>query len=92
MSIGSRGVRRSRSDPTIVEKMRAESRKQLDRYRHDLTTSPDVRLGDSIVRDFFILDEEHFALEQEISVCMHFQNTEWTGKRNSHPHLWHFIN
>jgi len=42
------------------------------------TSSP---LFESIVRSYHVLDKEHFAIQQQISICFAQTEKAWTGKR-----------
>lgn len=69
-----------RPNPQMVEKLRSEAKTKMESYRHDLVSNDNMRCGDSIVRDYHVLGERHFFLEQEISVYMHSGESAWTGE------------
>lgn len=83
MTIGSKDTRHTEPDADVVEKLRTKARDSMESYRHRLQTSNLIRLSDSIVRGYYILDERHFVLEQEISIFldMREQNSKaWTSE------------
>ena len=65
------GQNRKRT-PKEMESVRQASLKSLSRYTHILITKMEnaVALGSSVVRRFDLLDENHFALEQRISIYL----------------------
>jgi hypothetical protein len=81
VTIGSRetvGVRNP--NPQLVERLRDEARTQMDSYRHKLQTNRDLYRGNSIVREYQVLSERHFFLEQEISINVSLHEGTWTGE------------
>lgn len=64
-----------------IDKQRAESAKAMNRYMHQLRLGmvSDLEVGNSIVRDFSVYDEVHFAIEQEISICVNKPSKGWTA-------------
>jgi hypothetical protein len=51
----------------------------MGQFQHQLRTSRGIEQSQSIVRDFFVLDEQRFVLEQEISVCVHKSEVGFFG-------------
>lgn len=49
-------------------------------YEHGLMVGVDFKRGDSVVRDFAVLDEKHFVIEQEMSLCLCHIERDWIGK------------
>lgn len=81
VTIGSRETVGARnSDPKLVKQLRDEARKQMVSYRHNLQRNRDVCRGDSIVREYQVLSERHFFLEQEISINVSLREGTWTGQ------------
>lgn len=52
----------------------------MEQYRHYLKLNREVKPGDSIVRRYSVLDDEHFLIEQDISVSLNFTGKQWVGK------------
>jgi hypothetical protein len=65
---------------TLVEKLREIGAESLSKYKHTLKVGSLVRKGDSIVRDYFVLDARHFIIEQEMSICVQPLENNWVGK------------
>ena len=72
----------AQADQDTIEALRQTGTKAMARYLHSLNLSIDTDsgLGNSMVRAFSIFDETHFAIEQNISVCISRTNGCWTGK------------
>lgn len=79
-TIGSRDVRRRNASAEFMAKSRRRSAEAMSAYRDDLKIGKDMECGDSIIREHHSLDERFSVIEQEIAVCMHFENRRWTGK------------
>lgn len=67
-------------DQDMVDDLRADGEKAMHRYEHDLQVGNNLKEGDSIVRAFSVLDEKHFLIEQEISLCLHKLEKDWICK------------
>ena len=81
VTIGSREtVKVKDPDPQLIGQLRAEAKMQMLSYRQSLKTTLDVRRGDSIVREYHVLSERHFFLEQEISINLSIDKGTWTGE------------
>ena len=65
---------------SFVEKLREIGAEGLSKYKHTLKVGSLVRKGDSIVRDYFVLDARHFIIEQEMSICVQPLENSWIGK------------
>lgn len=80
-TIGRReNVRWGLTDPQRVAKLRSEAKEKMGSYWHELGISGvNIACGDSIVRDYHVLGERHFFLEQEVSVYLHAEESTWTG-------------
>ncbi|KAJ4308104.1 hypothetical protein N0V84_012299, partial [Fusarium piperis] len=55
-----------------IDELRSQGANALAAHHHQISklASSKMKLGDSMVRDFHILDEIHYAIEQRISICM----------------------
>ncbi|KAK1240210.1 hypothetical protein MKX08_007652 [Trichoderma sp. CBMAI-0020] len=54
-----------------IEKEREKSRYALERHHEKLSSlRSDIGPGESMVRDYYVFDEVHFAIDQRISICM----------------------
>ena len=80
ITIGSRIEKRGTSRSAAVESLRSEGRKALRTYAHELIVKTGVRRGDSIVRDYHVLDEKTFILEQEVYICLSKVGKSWAGE------------
>ena len=54
----------------------------MEIYAHRLKM--DAAIGDSIVRRYFVHDERHFSLEQEMTISLNQVGDRWVGKF----HIW----
>nr|POE75757.1 glutamyl-trna(gln) amidotransferase subunit a [Quercus suber] len=80
MTIGSRDPRGSRADSQRIDRLRADAATSMSIYRHELMLNSNVCCGDSIVRQYHVLDEKYFVLEQEIAVALHLHGKKgWIG-------------
>lgn len=72
VSIGRRGRGGTRITPKQTNASRHASEKAMSHYIHNLSSTLDsgCALGTSIVRNFDFQDENHFAIEQRISICL----------------------
>lgn len=62
-----------------VETLRIKSEEKMKQYLHELSADREVSLSDSIVRDYHVLDEQFFVVEQEVAVCLHKFGKGWLG-------------
>jgi hypothetical protein len=55
-----------------IEGLRRKGREALADHHHRITrlSSSGMVVGDSMIRDYVIFDDTHFAIEQRISICM----------------------
>ncbi|KAK3328637.1 hypothetical protein B0T19DRAFT_196272 [Cercophora scortea] len=55
-----------------IEELRKEGAQALAGHHDRIAklSSSDMATGESMVRDFYVFDETHFAIEQRISICM----------------------
>lgn len=55
-----------------IEQMRRIGAEALETHHHQISklSSSGMAVGDSMVRQFYIFDETHYAIEQRISICM----------------------
>lgn len=54
-----------------TEEERKKGRYALERHHEKLSSlSPDMTPGESMIRDYYVFDEIHFAIDQRISICM----------------------
>lgn len=78
-TIGSREVSSFLSDHVLLSRIHTSSTTKMLDYLQELRLGNRVNLGDSIVRKFHVLDETHFAVEQEISLCVERLGESWVG-------------
>jgi hypothetical protein len=65
-------------DQGVIDDLRAKGAKAMEMYTHQLKVEADV--GDSIVRKYFIHDEMHFSLEQEMTISLNQVGESWVGE------------
>lgn len=83
MTIGEFPSQSAGSNQEEVDAFRNSVDSEMEEYfntigRKITTTSP---LFESIVRSYHVLDKEHFAIQQQISICFAQTEKAWTGKR-----------
>ncbi|KAK3935818.1 hypothetical protein QBC46DRAFT_42372 [Diplogelasinospora grovesii] len=59
---------RTSSEQDVIEALRELSQSRLSDYREKLKSLAEMKLGDSIMRDFSVHDLEQFTIEQDISL------------------------
>lgn len=66
-----------------LDNFRADAAKSMTDYSATLSRGrdADIATGDSVVRSFTVLDNEHFIIEQDISVCVNATASGCTGKQ-----------
>jgi hypothetical protein len=83
ITIGSREVKTKNSDSNqdYLDRLRADGVASLRSYQHELQVGSQFSPGDSIVRNFSVLDEKYFIIDQEISFCINRKGKKsWIGK------------
>lgn len=63
-----------------IDRLRKHGASEMEQYQHYLKLNREVKPGDSIVRRYSVLDDEHFSIEQDISVSLNFTGKQWVGK------------
>ena len=55
-----------------IEDLRSEGAEALESHHHRIArlSSSGMEVGESMVREFYVFDETHFAIEQRVSICM----------------------
>ena len=81
-SIGSRGFRYQR-DLAHIEELRRRANISMNAYQSDLSEGRSWQVGDSIVRQYVVHDEEYFSMQQTITIHLSFQGVgdkaTWMG-------------
>jgi hypothetical protein len=83
VSIASHKIVDGVATPEIVARQRRESALAMADYRYRLRIGLKWKPGDSVVREFEILDEDHFIVEQTATICVTAKDekkTSWIGK------------
>ncbi|PGH34680.1 hypothetical protein GX50_02468 [[Emmonsia] crescens] len=72
LTIGTRDIPKGPTRPDIIEDLRTKGSCALAEHHHRISrlSSSGMSVGDSLVRDFHVFDETHFAIEQRVSICM----------------------
>lgn len=78
--MGSREEKKGVSHQAEVDRLLSEASEAKHPYEHKLGRANDCKRGDSIVRGYYLLDEKHFVIEQELSVCLSQTARSWSGK------------
>lgn len=82
-TIGSKNYR-YRSSQEEVDALRGKAANDFQRYQTELRGKWGLKLGDSVVRNFHVLDERHCVIEQEIMVSIFEVGKTWMGKALAH--------
>jgi hypothetical protein len=80
VTIGLRESMGSQSAQATVDILRAQGIEEMHRYQQYLMVNNGIKKGDSIVRDYFVIDDKHFCIEQEITVSFNKLGKTWTGR------------
>lgn len=72
LTIGAKYTAKGSMNFDIIEGLRRKGREVLAEHHHRITrlSSSGMTGGDSMIRDYLVFDETHFAIEQRISICM----------------------
>ena len=81
-TIGSKN-HRSRSSQKEVDVLRGKAADDFQNYQNKLKGNWDLKPGDSIVRNFHMLDERHCVIEQEITISIFDIGKTWMGMISS---------
>ncbi|KAI9685648.1 MAG: hypothetical protein M1820_010757 [Bogoriella megaspora] len=79
-SIGNRGTKGAATSQIEIDKLRMEASESQRLYEHDLGRVRDCKRGDSIVRAYYVLDEKHFIIEQEVLVYLIEAAGSWSDE------------
>lgn len=85
-TIGSREQNSYGSNQKFVDELRIDGIKAMQEYEADLKEPSYLKArsylkdGDSIVRGYAVLDEKHFIVEQELSICLNYVGSCWVGE------------
>lgn len=79
-TVGSREDKQGLSRQDELDKLRSQASEAKRLYEHNLERAYNCRRGDSIVRDYHVLDEKHFVVEQNMSVCLNRVAESWSSK------------
>jgi len=60
-----------------IEELRRTAESKMQEYQSDLKLEKDIQPGDSVVRSFAVHDQEHYSMEQDISVCVNEFGKGW---------------
>ncbi|KAI4912500.1 hypothetical protein J4E90_005904 [Alternaria incomplexa] len=71
--------RKGQTGQQQLDKRRATSRSLMQTYKDMLAKSEEKwAMGDSMVREFDVLDDDHWCLEQQVSVSLSKSKGEWS--------------
>ncbi|KAL8903057.1 MAG: hypothetical protein Q9207_004189 [Kuettlingeria erythrocarpa] len=71
-----------------VDELRREAIEAKRLYEHDLERAHSCKRGDSIVREYHVLDEKHFVIEQDMSICLSQTDESWSDLSQGPPGPW----
>jgi hypothetical protein len=76
-----------------IEELRKKGAEAFSSHHHRLAklSSSGIAGGVSMVRDYYVFDETHFAIEQRISICMQAVGGGNTFTCKFPPFLHHFL-
>jgi hypothetical protein len=72
-------IKEDQSDQATVDALRARGEHELKEYRHRVVNNG-LRTGDSLVRDYYVLDEKYSSIEQEITISLNHVGKTWMGE------------
>lgn len=72
ITIGTRVTHKGPMRLENIELLRKESSEALDNHHHNISklSSSSMNMGESMLREFYVFDETHFAMEQRISISI----------------------
>ncbi|KAL8791630.1 MAG: hypothetical protein Q9195_005779 [Heterodermia aff. obscurata] len=78
-TIGSRegNNRVSERNQNAVDQLRLRGTSAMRKYQHELFRGARFAAGDSVVRSYTNLDEKHFILEQDMTICLSRLDSSW---------------
>lgn len=79
MTIGTRDGQQIRGNAANILRARRQAEMSMERYVNELVRGVNFRTGDSIIRDYHLLDERNFVLEQLLTVCLKLASPHWIG-------------
>jgi hypothetical protein len=81
MSIAKQGVFEHGVTPDQVQRLRADTKVDMNAYLTGLSSSidRDEGLGSSVVRGVWALNSGHLVIEQAMSLCVNRTDGPWTG-------------
>lgn len=74
ITVGTRATNQLAEATTEIENLRLDSAAAMAQYRQTLRRRQGWKFGDSVVRDYELYDEEHFTIEQNIT--LHYMELE----------------
>lgn len=70
ITIGSREIIRTQLSQSDINEIRDAAAEKMKQYRLRLELGSGIPVASSVVRDYHLLDETHFAIEQRISIAV----------------------
>lgn len=64
-------------DQGRIDLLRKDSAKKMERFLQDTRSTHKMNMCDSFVRRFAVHDENHFSLEQDVSICVNTVGNGW---------------
>ncbi|CZR65065.1 uncharacterized protein PAC_14965 [Phialocephala subalpina] len=64
-------------DQGRIDLLRKDSAKKMEQYLQDIRSTHKMSICDSFVRRFAVHDENHFSLEQDVSICVNTVGNGW---------------
>lgn len=77
MTLGTRSTAKTLSKADMVDQLRRSAQNAVAQHHHRISqlSSSGLSFGDSMIRNFYIFDETHWAIEQQVSICMQAQRS-----------------
>lgn len=94
ITIGTRRTQKGETNLENIAKLRVQAANALKEHHHQVSrlASSGMSVGDSMIRDFHVFDEMHFAVEQKISIWMQTDDSDvGVFSRKYHSILPYFL-
>ncbi|KAG8629207.1 hypothetical protein KVT40_003072 [Elsinoe batatas] len=63
---------------TPLRSLRQQAALDMQAYLHEAFMGRELKIGDSIVRGYWVHSQEYFSIEQEITVSLQYRNDQWS--------------
>lgn len=80
MTVGCRNMLAKKYRQSDIRHLRMEDTRDMENYLHKLNRGSEINTGDAVIRQFWTIDETHFAIEQRVSICIQRIGHNWASK------------